>query len=196
MDQKERQNCEINVIKALSSSPRIRLLVQALNNSGCPFLPSRHIDCSPCDPSLSGGYDDQTNQVIICSNNCTTASKVEATLSHELIHMYDFCTAEIDFKNKRHLACSEIRAATHTSCAKYSMDFWSFQDCVQTKASRSVAWVNKIEEKEARKIVKSVFEKCFNDLEPFGRRNLPSDSKSKTLCSEYLLYNRYKKSKE
>ena len=45
MDQKERQNCEINVIKALSSSPRIRLLVQALNNSGCPFLPSRHIDC-------------------------------------------------------------------------------------------------------------------------------------------------------
>ena len=45
MDQKERQNCEINVIKALSSSPRIRLLVQALNNSGCPFIPSRHIDC-------------------------------------------------------------------------------------------------------------------------------------------------------
>ena len=45
MDQKERQNCEINVMKALSSSPRIRLLVQALNNSGCPFLPSRHIDC-------------------------------------------------------------------------------------------------------------------------------------------------------
>ena len=45
MDQKERQNCEINVMKALSSSPRIRLLVQALNNSGCPFIPSRHIDC-------------------------------------------------------------------------------------------------------------------------------------------------------
>ena len=77
-----------------------------------------------------------------------------------------------------------------------SITLESFQDCVQTKASRSVAWVNKIEEKEARKIVKSVFEKCFNDLEPFGRRNLPSDSKSKTLCSEYLLYNRYKKSKE
>ena len=72
----------------------------------------------------------------------------------------------------------------------------SFQDCVQTKASRSVAWVNKIEEKEARKIVKSVFEKCFNDLEPFGRRNNPSDGKSKTLCSEYVLYNRYKKSAE
>ena len=82
---------------------------------------------SPCDQSLSGGYDDQTNQVIICSNNCTTASKVEATLSHELIHMYDYCTARIDFKNKRHLACSEIRAATHTSCSKFSMDFWSFQ---------------------------------------------------------------------
>ena len=41
--------------------------------------------------------------------------------------MYDFCTARIDFKNKKHLACSEIRAATHTSCSKFSMDFWSFQ---------------------------------------------------------------------
>jgi len=45
MDEKDKMNCEINVIKALSSSPRIRLLVQALNDSGCPFLPSRHVAC-------------------------------------------------------------------------------------------------------------------------------------------------------
>jgi len=127
MDEKDKINCEINVIKALSSSPRIRLLVQALNDSDCPFLPSRHVACSPCDQSLSGGYDDQANQVIICSNNCKTPEKVEEILSHELVHMYDYCTAKIDFSNPKHLACSEIRAATLTSCSKFTWDFWTFQ---------------------------------------------------------------------
>jgi len=194
MAEKDRKNCEINVIQALSSSPRIRLLVQALNDSGCPFLPNRHVDCSPCDQSLSGGYDDQTNQVIICSNNCQTPEKVEEILSHELVHMYDYCTAKIDFSNQKHLACSEIRAATLSSCAKFSWDFWSFEDCVESKASKSVAWVNNIDEKEARKVVKSVFDKCYNDLEPFGRKYKPSNSASKTFCSDYLLYNQYKRS--
>ena len=82
---------------------------------------------SPCDQSLSGGYDDQANQVIICSNNCKTPEKVEEILSHELVHMYDYCTANIDFSNPKHLACSEIRAATLTSCSKFTWDFWTFQ---------------------------------------------------------------------
>jgi len=82
---------------------------------------------SPCDQSLSGGYDDQANQVIICSNNCKTPEKVEEILSHELVHMYDYCTAKIDFSNPKHLACTEIRAATLTSCSKFTWDFWTFQ---------------------------------------------------------------------
>ena len=71
------------------------------------------------------------------------------------------------------------------------LDF--FKDCVETKASKSVAWVNNIKEKEARKIVKSVFDKCYSDLEPFGRKYNPSKNASKTFCSDYLLYNQYKR---
>ena len=56
-----------------------------------------------------------------------TSEEVEEILSHVLVHMYDYCTAKIDFSNRKHLACSEIRAATLTSCSKFTWDFWTFQ---------------------------------------------------------------------
>ncbi|GAB6022800.1 hypothetical protein CHUAL_006898 [Chamberlinius hualienensis] len=69
---------------------------------------------------------------------------------HELIHMFDFCRADIDFKNLKHLACTE--------------------ECVKDKAVKSMVAVRKISAVEARPIVDSVFDKCYNDLEPIGRR--------------------------
>ena len=35
--------------------------------------------------------------------------RVTRTLAHELVHMYDYCTANIDFGNLDHLACTEER---------------------------------------------------------------------------------------
>ena len=35
--------------------------------------------------------------------------RVNRTLSHELVHMYDYCTAHIDFSQIEHLACTEGR---------------------------------------------------------------------------------------
>lgn len=34
------------------------------------------------------------------------------TLTHELIHSYDYCRAHVDWSDDKHLACSEIRAAS------------------------------------------------------------------------------------
>ena len=50
------------------------------------------------------------NQIVICANQCETRPKVAEILTHELVHMYDKCTAEIDFRNPAHLACTEVRA--------------------------------------------------------------------------------------
>jgi len=30
-------------------------------------------------------------------------------LSHEMIHMFDFCRADVDFTNLEHLACTEVQ---------------------------------------------------------------------------------------
>ena len=33
------------------------------------------------------------------------------------MHMFDYCRAELDFKNLEHLACTEIRAASLFHCS-------------------------------------------------------------------------------
>ena len=140
-----------------------------MNDAKCPFYLVRHLTCSPCEKSLSGGFDDKNNQIVICQNNCKTYKKVEEVLSHELVHMYDYCTAKIDFENVKHLACSEIRAAALTSCSRHSFDYKSYQSCVKIKASDSVALMKNLPKKEALEAVENVFYKCFNDTEPLGR---------------------------
>ena len=170
MDQREISQCEISVLKALKSSHRVKTLVNALNSSGCPFVPHRHIACAPCDAPLTGGYDDTHNQVIICSNTCKGDQKVEEILSHELVHMYDYCTKKINFDQIEHLACSEIRAASLASCAKYNWNYRSFEHCVKAKAAHSVAVMKKCRVDEAANHVEKVFSKCYEDLEPIGHR--------------------------
>ena len=46
---------------------------------------------------------------------------------------------------------------------------YSFQECVKRKALMSILVVRNISHDDAVKIVDRVFEKCYNDLEPFGR---------------------------
>lgn len=44
------------------------------------------------------------------------------------------------------------------------------QECVKSRALRSVLAVRDVSQEEAIEAVESVFEKCYNDLEPIGRR--------------------------
>ena len=41
----------------------------------------------------------------------------QGVLAHEMIHMFDFCRHQLDFKDVHHLACTEIRAANLTHCS-------------------------------------------------------------------------------
>lgn len=77
----------------------------------------RHISCEVCDVSVSGGYDPEMNQVIVCQNIARSKGMVQGVLTHEMIHMFDYCNNDLDFKNVEHLACTEIRAANLTHCS-------------------------------------------------------------------------------
>ena len=44
------------------------------------------------------------------------------------------------------------------------------QECVKTKAMQSVLAVRSVTEEEARAAVNRVFNRCYDDLEPVGRR--------------------------
>ena len=170
----DKEICELNVLQALQSSERLKKLLKALKSSGCPVVPSRHIACIPCGESLLGGYDQEHNQVVICQNKCKNPKQVEEILSHELVHLYDFCTTKLDFSNVEHLACTEIRASSLVSCSAEWKNFFqhwgSHAECVKTKASKSVSVIKNLNSKDSRNAVSKVFEKCYADIEPLGSK--------------------------
>jgi len=176
----EKIKCEKNVVATIKRSPMVKLMMAALKSSGCPIDIRRHISCEVCDPSVTGGYDPELNQIVVCQNMCKSEGLIQGVLSHEMVHMFDFCRNELDFKNTEHLACTEIRAANLTHCSFMSSMVQAdssltnikqtHQECVKTKAVYSVLAVRKITQEEARAVVDKVFDKCYADLEPIGRR--------------------------
>jgi inner membrane protease ATP23 len=176
----ERFKCEQNVYKCIKNSPLVRLMMGALKSSGCEIDIRRHISCEVCDYKVSGGYDPVLNQVVVCQNVAKNEGLVQGVLTHEMIHMFDYCNNDLDFKNIDHLACTEIRAANLTHCSFMSAmiqgDASPFriakahQNCVKTKALCSVLAVRKVTAEEALDSINRVFDKCYNDLEPIGRR--------------------------
>jgi mitochondrial inner membrane protease ATP23 len=172
--------CEQNVYKCVMNSPLVKLMMGALKSSGCEIDIRRHISCEVCDGSVSGGYDPVLNQIVVCQNIATNDGIVQGVMAHEMIHMFDYCRNDLDFKNIDHLACTEIRAANLTHCsflsamaqgdASFSNIKARHQYCVRTKALASVMAVRRVTLDEALASIERVFPKCYNDLEPIGRR--------------------------
>lgn len=172
--------CEKNVVKCVKESPLVKLMISALKSAGCDIDIRRNICCEPCEHPVTGGFDSEYNQVVVCQNNARSRGVVQGVLAHELMHMFDYCRANMDFKNMDHLACTEVRAANLFHCSFMSALTQgsaspfkiakSHAECVKQKAVNSVVVARGVSEKEARDAVDRVFDKCYNDLEPVGRR--------------------------
>nr|CAG4643473.1 EOG090X0CKN [Ilyocryptus agilis] len=177
----DKTNCERNVYKCFQDSPLVKLMYSALKSSGCEIDLRRHIACEVCDVKVSGGYDPKLNQIVVCQNVARSSGVIQGVLAHEMVHMFDACRHQLDFKDVHHLACTEIRAANLTHCsflsamAQGDASFFRIRqqhaECVKTKAKFSIMAVrSELTEEEARKAVDKVFAKCYQDLEPVGRR--------------------------
>lgn len=172
--------CEFYVNQVFGMSDDLRLLAGAMKKHGCNFTLARHVVCERCH-GCYGGYDPDTNQIVICKNSVITKNKVLSVMAHEMIHMFDFCRAKFDFNNLDHVACSEIRAANLTYCSisEKISKFGPYPlggthgDCVKKVAFASVkAYSPETDDAVIIDIVEKVFPTCYNDLEPFGRRPL------------------------
>lgn len=97
-----------------------------------------------------------------------------------MVHMFDYCRNNLNYKNIDHLACTEIRAANLAHCSFISAwingdtSIFNFkathQNCVKSKALSSMLAARNITKSEAVDAIERVFTKCYNDLEPLGRR--------------------------
>lgn len=65
------------------------------------------IYCAPCGADRGGGFA-STVGVILCQDKIFSKKHVEDTLAHELIHEWDDRRFKVDWRNLRHVACSEV----------------------------------------------------------------------------------------
>ena len=174
--------CESNVIHNLDNFPMVKTMIGALESIGCPVELDRHIACDICPKGKgvqhAGGYDEVNNQVFICANNCSSG-QVHGAMVRGLLQMFDRCAAKVDFKNVDHLACMEVRKANLAGCnfmsyVERSDSNWAVkkehQNCVKNAAIEHLIKTKFVDKDAAKEAVDRVFNKCYSDLEPIGRR--------------------------
>ncbi|ESO03482.1 hypothetical protein HELRODRAFT_192056 [Helobdella robusta] len=204
---KNHLNCASNVMQCIEHNRLVKILISALKKNGCEYMiiftsfsdfnPKRHVSCENCLSKVNGGYDPSNNQIVVCQNASTDQNVCCAVLTHELVHMFDYCRADVDFKNLEHLACTEIRAASFMHCRFFTAmsegdaSFFNYknrhQECVKRKAIMSVLMVRNITYDQASAAVDRVFQRCYRDTEPFGRiPRMNSSDPEKILIEGYL----------
>lgn len=170
--------CHKRLSHAISKSSYVRYMLDAMMKAGCEVCVPRHLVCEPCGPRVAGGFDPYRQQIVLCENNIYSQGHMDETLTHELVHSYDYCRAQLDWDNLRHLACTEVRAANLSGeCFFWKETFarlkfgWKkhHQTCVKERASKSMQCVRDMTDAEARAAVDSVFQTCFMDTDPFER---------------------------
>ena len=84
---REIRSCERLIVQAVENCPLVGLLLKALKERGCGVSLLRHLVCERCRPGLAGGYDRQTNQIVICSNYSDRLQEVQQTL-RQLLNIF------------------------------------------------------------------------------------------------------------
>lgn len=179
-----RNVCEENVLYCAQRMPMVQHMLQALKAAGCPVTFARHLSCESCLPGNDagvnhGGYDETRNQVFVCGNNAVNVGDVHTVLIRGLLTMYEACTARVDFKNVDHLACLEVKQANLTSCNFLNYLSQKFgrlgitrehARCVRATAQYRMINARFVDPEVAVAAIDRVFDKCYKDLEPIGRR--------------------------
>ncbi|KAJ3186217.1 Mitochondrial inner membrane protease atp23 [Gaertneriomyces sp. JEL0708] len=173
-EEKDRARCERWKKKLLQSSPMVKFMLENLEKAGCPFT-EKHFRCTPCDVTRAGGFAPNFG-VVLCQNSFLSKQHMEDTMTHELIHAYDQCTAKVDWNNCEHYACSAIRAANLSGDCKFTRElrrgFFEVakhhQACVKRRAIAELKQLPHCQGPNvAEDAVRAVWDSCFNDTAPF-----------------------------
>jgi len=192
-------SCEQHLVSNVEGMPMVKTLLAALKASGCPVDLKRHLVCEMCQPGSevqhAGGYDPALNQVFVCCNNATSSGAVHGALVRNLIQMFDTCVNKYDFNNVHHLACSEVRKANLANCqfmTNLSRPDASFgvekqhRNCVRSVAVEALVKTKFVKKEVAGKVVDEVFDRCYADLEPIGRRARNGDDIKRAEDEKFL----------
>ena len=181
--EEQHSECVAWVKESAKKNSRIRTLIAAMEERGCPIRVGANIICEPCANSgIYGGFDAETAEMVVCQNAVRSKQKVEEILAHELVHAYDHCRAHVNWSYLPHWACSEIRAAALSGeCSLTLSKFltagggvkpWRIRmggvDCARRHAIRSIRSLRQdMDPKKIEEAVDGVFTPCYLDSDPF-----------------------------
>lgn len=131
---------------------------------------------------LLGGYD-PARRLVVMNPAVPEAALSQAewtrTVTHELLHAYDHCRAELDPLDCRHAACTEVRAANLSGDCDFGPEWargglrWTLRGhqpvCVRRRAEASLmSHVSCADAQGVRDAVDAVWEPCYKDTAPFA----------------------------
>lgn len=170
---------------ALGQNVRVQFLVDSIRQLGCEPGPlDQFVQCvsaSRQSMAMVGGFaahapgtPDYKPKILMVAEHVQDQSIFDRTLVHELVHAYDQCRANVDWKNRKHHACSEIRASSLSGECDLSQEInrgkfgitAHHQTCVKRRAALSLSLSG---QKMPEKAVADVFAQCYADTSPFER---------------------------
>ncbi|KAF2489280.1 mitochondrial inner membrane protease atp23 [Lophium mytilinum] len=174
-EERDCKKCESYRDYLLKYSPTVTFLQSEVAKLG-GNLHAGNIHCKRCTESHKGGINPKVG-ILLCSNHMKGRSHLEDTLSHELVHAWDYLRFKIDETNLRHQACTEIRASTLSGECRFTREFFGksqfnitqqLQECVRRRATLSIkARPECKDDVHAAKVVNEVWDSCFSDTRPF-----------------------------
>mmetsp|Transcript_35588 Transcript_35588/g.69132 ORF Transcript_35588/g.69132 Transcript_35588/m.69132 type:complete len:224 (+) Transcript_35588:21-692(+) len=171
---------------------KVGFLMNMMAVYGCPVTQHDFVSCDPCrqnehsDIRQGGGFrylSDGSAEVILCEKELKNYNHTAEILRHELIHAIDHCKYEVDWDNPKHVACTEIRAASLSGDCRWAAEVargalgasigpemlakGHHPKCVRRRAKLSLMTTG-LSKLKAEQAVDAVFEDCYNDTSPFG----------------------------
>ena len=150
-------------------------MLKNLQKAQCNFT-AQNIRCMMCDKQQIGGFHPDYG-IMLCQNHLPSRKDLETTLTHEMLHAFDHCRLNVDWKNLKHHACSEIRASSLSGDCRWVKEFFSrgysnftkqHQACVRRRGALSVQNNPNCDSLEtAQQAINEVFDSCFRDKRPF-----------------------------
>ena len=157
----------------------MRYLLDSLGRGGCG-VGRAFFHVAKCEGEVHGGFSTEFG-VVLCHNRLQHPREVELALAHELVHAYDFCRArDLDLRDCRHHACTEVRAAALSGDCGFSQELLrgnlgesivgQYRRCVRRRAAMSVAMnPHCAAPGQAEAAVAEVLPHCFRDTDPWPR---------------------------
>jgi len=127
--------------------------------------------------------------IVLCHNRINAESdEVAEILTHELIHLYDVQTLQLDLSDCETVAYSEVRAAREAECGELGKDlakvaestkkstFSKLQESFNNKVYKpycvrniALGATQNMFPREGKKCINKVWETAYGDHRPFGR---------------------------